>query len=193
VNNPVVLILASGRGERFTASGGTTHKLDALLPSFGDGPKKTVLQSTIDAVIASGVDYHVERCKNPPTTLGMGKTIARAVENTKHAGGWIILPGDLPLIDPKVIAAVALALVEAKGAAIVMPSVVSGSPVHPIGFPKSCFDELVSLEGDRGASQLLKHWPVLKIDIREAFLEGCWLDVDTSKDLDFISKCMTRG
>ena len=29
--HPTVLILASGRGERFTASGGTVHKLKALL------------------------------------------------------------------------------------------------------------------------------------------------------------------
>ncbi|MGH6625834.1 MAG: nucleotidyltransferase family protein, partial [Burkholderiaceae bacterium] len=30
-SSPVVLVLASGRGERFAASGGTVHKLQALL------------------------------------------------------------------------------------------------------------------------------------------------------------------
>lgn len=41
---PVVLILASGRGDCFIAPGGTTHKLHARLGS------KTVLQHTLDAV-----------------------------------------------------------------------------------------------------------------------------------------------
>ena len=40
---PVVLVLASGRGERFAASGGMVHKLRAAL---GD---KTVLEHTLAA------------------------------------------------------------------------------------------------------------------------------------------------
>ena len=48
LNPPTVLILASGRGERFKASGGTVHKLQALLAG------KPVLQHTLDAVRASG-------------------------------------------------------------------------------------------------------------------------------------------
>jgi molybdenum cofactor cytidylyltransferase len=47
LNLPSVLILASGRGERFKASGGTVHKLQALLAG------KPVLQHTLDAVRAS--------------------------------------------------------------------------------------------------------------------------------------------
>ena len=43
---PTVLILASGRGERFKASGGTVHKLQSLLAG------KPVLQHTLDAVRA---------------------------------------------------------------------------------------------------------------------------------------------
>jgi len=31
VNSPIVLVLASGRGERFIASGGAGSKLDAML------------------------------------------------------------------------------------------------------------------------------------------------------------------
>ena len=44
---PVVLVLASGRGERFRASGGTVHKLQALL---GERP---VLAHTLAAVQAN--------------------------------------------------------------------------------------------------------------------------------------------
>ena len=97
---PTVLILASGRGERFLASGGTTHKLKALL---GD---KTVLQHTLDAVKASGLPWHVEDAGHP----GMGDSIAAAVGKTPDAAGWLVLPADLPLVQPETLLRVAAAL-----------------------------------------------------------------------------------
>ena len=48
-SQPTVLILASGRGQRFVASGGIGSKLQAMLHG------KTVLQHTVDAVRASGL------------------------------------------------------------------------------------------------------------------------------------------
>jgi hypothetical protein len=53
-NSPVVIVLASGRGERFVAAGGTGSKLKALLAG------KPVLERTLDAVRASGLPWHVE-------------------------------------------------------------------------------------------------------------------------------------
>ena len=50
---PVVIVLAAGRGERFAESGGTTHKLQALLAG------KPVMQHTLAAVKASGLAFHV--------------------------------------------------------------------------------------------------------------------------------------
>ncbi|MGH8803408.1 MAG: NTP transferase domain-containing protein, partial [Polaromonas sp.] len=50
---PVVIVLAAGRGERFAASGGQVHKLDALLAG------KRVLDHVLDAVRASGLPCHV--------------------------------------------------------------------------------------------------------------------------------------
>ena len=44
---PIVLVLASGRGARFAASGGAVYKLRAPLGA------KTVLEHTLDAVRAS--------------------------------------------------------------------------------------------------------------------------------------------
>lgn len=85
LNPPTVLILASGRGERFKASGGTVHKLQALLAG------KPVLQHTLDAVRASGLPWHVEDAGHP----GMGDRIAAAVRQTVSAAGWLVLPGDL--------------------------------------------------------------------------------------------------
>ena len=87
---PVLLVLASGRGERFTASGGSTHKLQADLGG------KAVLERTLDAVRASGLRWHLEDVGHP----GMGDSIAAAVRATRSASGWMVLPADLPLVQP---------------------------------------------------------------------------------------------
>jgi molybdenum cofactor cytidylyltransferase len=97
---PTALVLASGRGERFLTSGGTTHKLQALLGS------KTVLQHTLDAVRASGLPWHLEDAGHP----GMGDSIAAAVHASSQASGWLIVLGDLPLIRAATLQALAQAL-----------------------------------------------------------------------------------
>jgi HPt (histidine-containing phosphotransfer) domain-containing protein len=73
---PVVLVLASGRGERFRAAGGTTHKLQALLGG------RTVLEHTLAAVRDSGLPWHLEDAGHP----GMGDSIAAAVRATRGGG-----------------------------------------------------------------------------------------------------------
>ena len=118
---PVVLVLASGRGERFIASGGTGSKLRALLGG------KPVLQHTLEAVQASGLPWHLEDAGHP----GMGDTIAAAVRATRDAPGWLVLPGDLPLVRPQTLQAVAHALASHE---VVMP-VFEGRRGHPVGFP----------------------------------------------------------
>src|SRR6476620_5937213 len=116
---PTVLILASGRGERFKASGGKVHKLQALLAG------KPVLQHTLDAVRASGLPWHVEDAGHP----GMGDSIAAAVRATRDAGGWLVLPGDLPLVRPDSLRQVAAALGEHE---VVVPTF-KGERGHPVG------------------------------------------------------------
>ena len=72
------------------ASGGTVHKLQALLAG------RAVLERTLDAVRASGLPWHLEGVGHP----GMGDSIASAVRATADAAGWLVLPGDLPLVLP---------------------------------------------------------------------------------------------
>ena len=86
----VVIVLASGRGARFVASGGTVPKLQAMLAG------RPVLDWTLAAVRASGLRYHLEDAGHP----GMGDSIAAGVRATADAQAWLILPGDLPLIQP---------------------------------------------------------------------------------------------
>lgn len=136
-------MLASGRGERFRAAGGTGSKLQAVLAD------QSVLGHTLDAVRASGLPWHLEDAGHP----GMGDSIAAAVQATKDAVGWLILPGDLPLVQAATLRAVAAALSVKVRAA--QPSF-QGERGHPVGFSADCFAELSSLQGNLGAAPVLK-------------------------------------
>lgn len=169
-SGPVVLVLASGRGERFRASGGQTHKLQADL---GGRP---VLQRTLDAVRASGLAWHLEDRGHP----GMGDSIAAAVRATAQAPGWLILPGDLPLVQPESLQHVAQAL---SVSPVVLPRH-AGEKGHPVGFGAACREGLLALSGDVGAASVLRQWQalgqVLTLDLDDA---GIVTDIDTLDDL----------
>ncbi len=169
--HPLVLVLASGRGTRFRASGGGTHKLQALLAG------KPVLQHTLDAVRASGLPWHLEDAGHP----GMGDSIAAAVRATASAAGWLVLPGDLPLIQPGSLRAVAAAL---QRCAVAIP-LVAGQRGHPVGFAAQCLPDLLALSGEPGAAAVVRKFAAQGA-LSEVLLEdgGAVTDIDTLADLE---------
>ena len=169
-----MLVLASGRGERFFASGGSTHKLRALLAG------KPVLDHVLDAVRASGLPWHLEDAGHP----GMGDSIAAAVRATQDAHGWLVLPGDLPLIESATLCLLADALADLQAGAAgrvqaVIP-VFKGQRGHPVGFLAVCRDSLLRLKGNKGAASVLIGYDAIEIVVNDA---GCVTDVDTVQDL----------
>lgn len=166
MNAPVVLVLASGRGERFLASGGSGSKLQALLAG------RPVLEHTLAAVRASGLPFHVEGAGHP----GMGDSIAAGVRATPGAGGWLVLPGDLPLVAPQSLRAVADAL---QSASVVVPTW-HGTRGHPVGFSARHGAALRSLAGAEGAAAIVRSAQPLTLELDD---EGIVTDVDTLADL----------
>ena len=162
----VVIVLASGRGERFAASGGTVHKLQADLAG------KPVLQRTLDAVRASGLPFHVEDAGHP----GMGDSIAAAVRATADADGWLILPADLPLIQPDTLRQIAAA---PSQQAVVVP-VYQGQRGHPVRFSRACAAQLMALQGQQGAAPVVRAFGATELVVNDA---GCVTDIDTLEDL----------
>jgi len=171
VAQPVVLVLASGRGERFAASGGAVHKLSALLNG------KTVLEHTLAAVRASGLPWHLEDAGHP----GMGDSIAAAVRATVDAPGWLVLPGDLPLVQPDTLRTIAAALADCT---VAVP-VYQGERGHPVGFAAQCLLGLLALRGEQGAASVVRgqaeQGRVRLVDVNDA---GTVTDVDTVQDLE---------
>ena len=184
-----MLVLASGRGERFLASGGSTHKLRALLAG------KPVLDHVLDAVRASGLPWHLEDAGHP----GMGDSIAAAVRATRDASGWLVLPGDLPLIESATLCLLAVALArelergagETKAGAaagladevgscdVVIP-VFNGQRGHPVGFSAACRDSLLNLKGNQGAARVIRTCKAIEIIVDDV---GTVTDIDTVQDL----------
>lgn len=163
---PTVLVLASGRGERFVASGGSGSKLQADLGG------KTVLQRTLEAVQASGLCWHLEQAAH----AGMGDAIAAAVRATREAAGWLVLPGDLPLVAPATLVLLAQAAPEAE---VLLP-VHAGQRGHPVRFARACGAALASLQGPVGATSVVARFRAMPWPVDDA---GCVTDIDTLADL----------
>lgn len=174
-----VLVLASGRGERFRASGGQGSKLQALLAG------KPVLQHTLDAVKASGLRWHVEDAGH----AGMGDSIAAAVRATEDAEGWLVLPGDLPLVQPASLLQVAQGLAQAP---VVVPFH-QGERGHPVGFRAAeCGAALRALQGPEGAASIVRQHAasLLKLELEDA---GIVTDIDTLDQLAAAERRFNRA
>lgn len=190
MSQPVVLLLAAGKSERWRAAGGAGHKLDAPL---GDS---TVFAHALTRAIASGYEVRVAISKSTPpavaamcrmlgiTTLtctgGMGDVIAQAVRQTFSESGWLIAPADMPFIDKAAYAAVARALMQPGSDTTIAAPCFSDQRGHPVGFAASLRDELVALAGDTGARSVLARHVVTRINVDDP---GILLDIDSPSDL----------
>ncbi|OUM03362.1 nucleotidyltransferase family protein [Variovorax sp. JS1663] len=168
---PTVIVLASGRGERFRAAGGSGSKLHAALAD------RTVLEHTLAAVRASGLPWHLEDAGHP----GMGDSIAAAVRATGDAAGWLVLPADLPLVLPSTLQAVARAL---GGPVQAAQPHHRGERGHPVGFAAACGPRLSALAGPQGAAPVLRALreagAVAEVEVDDI---GILTDIDTPEQL----------
>lgn len=170
-DGPVVIVLAAGRGRRFRASGGAGSKLHADLNG------KPVLDHVLAAVERTGLNHHVVLHAGGD---GMADSIAAGVRATASAPGWLILPGDLPLIGAPSLLRVAQALAEQP---VVVPTF-QGERGHPVGFARECFDALATLSGEAGAASVVQRY---RQEGRALLLPlddpGILTDIDTLSDL----------
>jgi molybdenum cofactor cytidylyltransferase len=185
---PNVIVLAAGRGRRK----GEPHKLEQRL---GGG---NVLATTLRHAIESGLPTAVVTTTSllPAVTpllarrdivilddeeagRGIGHSIAAGVAERAAAPGWLILPGDMPLVLPETMRAVAAAL-EHHPVAYAQHR---GRRGHPVGFSAELYSELVALVGDEGARRLVARYPAFAADVDDP---GVLVDVDTADDLEAV-------
>jgi molybdenum cofactor cytidylyltransferase len=191
MSGAVVVVLAAGRGSRFR---GGEHKLAQALGGA------SVLATTLSQVLASGLPIVVvttaalaDIARGSVATrdivilpdvdaggsqaLGMGYSIASGVSARPDAGGWLILPGDMPLVKPQTLQAVARDLRDHT----IAYAQHHGLRGHPVGFSAELYSELAALGGDDGARRILARYPAHGIEVDDP---GVLIDIDTEADLE---------
>jgi molybdenum cofactor cytidylyltransferase len=183
---PAIIVTAAGAGSRF---GGPVHKLDQ---AFGDS---TVLATTVGHAVQTLLPVVVVTTAGRAALLGdllaardivvlseaeaargMGASIATGVAERSGAPGWLVLPGDMPLVQPETVLAVAGALAHHP----VAYAQYRGRRGHPVAFAGELYSELMQLSGDDGARRVMLRYPAHGQDVDDA---GVLLDVDTPADL----------
>jgi molybdenum cofactor cytidylyltransferase len=185
-----VIVLAAGRGSRFQAA---DHK---LAQRFGDS---SVLATTLANALASRLHVVVVTtsmfadvaCSSVAArdvvvlpevgapgsgSLGMGVSIAAGVSACPNARGWLVLPGDMPLVRASTLVAVAQAL-DHHPVAFAQHL---GRRGHPVGFAAELYSELTALSGDEGARRLVARYPAFAVELDDP---GVLVDIDTQDDL----------
>ncbi len=185
----VALVLAAGHARRFGAD-----KRLAMLPN-GD----TVISATLRAIAAAGLDCIVVQSEARPlppglssdpapasllipeavAARGIGASLATAARTLPDDTDIIVCLADMPHVQPSTYAAIAAAL---KPGRIVCPRH-AGRRGNPVGFAADFRRELMLLDGDRGARDLLQRHDACVdfIDVDDA---GIHIDIDLPGDLD---------
>ncbi len=181
------ILLAAGSASRF-GSNKLLHPLLTGVPIAVTAARKlkSILPFSI-AVVRPGADelaallrnegFEVVVCANADE--GMGASLARAVQATGEAAGYVVALADMPYIRPSSLQAV-------------LDGVLGGAPLvapyfrtyrgHPVGIGGQYRSELLAASGDEGARKLLQRHAseLVKIPVGDP---GVVRDVDTPADL----------
>jgi molybdenum cofactor cytidylyltransferase len=199
-SRPAVIVLAAGTGSRFGASG---HKLMQHLGAFSvlGTTLRQVLSTHLPVVVvtteglADAASHHVASRDvvvvpavgtSTSQPLGMGYSIAMGVAARPHANGWLVLPGDMPMVQPRTLLAVAAALDHYP----IAYAQHRGRRGHPVGFGAELYSELVKLSGDEGARRLIARYPAHGVEVNDP---GVLIDVDTEADLEQVRLAYAPG
>ena len=190
-----VVVLAAGRSERFGAGRhklaqplGASSVLAQTLARAIASHLRTVVVTTAafvdvarSSVAARDVVVLPDAGSDGNASLGMGTSIAAGVRASADSAGWLVLPGDMPLVQPATLLAVARAL-DHHAVAYAQHG---GRRGHPVGFAAELYPELTELSGDEGARRIIARYPAVAVELDDP---GILVDIDTEDDLDALRR-----
>lgn len=173
---PTIIVLAAGPASRFGAQG---HKLAQVLG------RRTVLGTTLHQALATGwpVAVVVTPALVPlsaplvatrdlvvldeaDAAQGLGACVAAAVVARGDAAGWVLLPGDMPQIQPAALTRIGQAIQEHPAA----HAQHQGHADYPLAFAAELYSELARLRGDQGPRRLLARYPAVAVELGDPAL-----------------------
>jgi molybdenum cofactor cytidylyltransferase len=192
LGNWSALILAGGAGRRFGGDGAGGK----LLADLGGAP---VIRRVADAVRSvgfgevisitgaedanirsalAGADLSV--CHAPDWAEGMAASLRAGIAALgPKAEGVCVFLGDMPLV-PVGLCGALVEAAQASGYAA-RPRC-DGKPGHPVAFTRAAFPDLMALQGDQGATALLKAYAE-RVAYCDTADSGVLHDIDTPEDL----------
>jgi CTP:molybdopterin cytidylyltransferase MocA len=171
------VVLAAGGSTRFGSPkqlariGGETllERASRAAREAGCSPVVVVLGASSDLIQRSCLLSDVQVLLNEDWRSGMGSSISCGVRTLRDVDGCVLMTCDMPRVSAE-----HLRLLMASGD--VTASAYAGRNGVPAYFPVLMFEELMKLQGDAGARDLLR-------TARCVELEGGEWDVDTPDDL----------
>ena len=191
------VVLAAGRSSRFRAGGGSD--VTKLVAKIDDEPivrrvaKAAVAAKASPVVVVTGyergaveeavADLGVELAFNPGFASGLASSLSVGLSAMpRDVVGAIVLLGDMPWIEARLIDALIDAFLAWKDALAVIP-LREGRRGNPVLLGRGLFEAAMSLEGDEGARRLIDALSASELVELEATGAGVTFDVDTPEDL----------
>ena len=185
-----MIVLAAGQGSRFEAA---EHKLAQRVrrgERAGDDAANAIASRLPVVVVTTAAFADVARSSVASRDVVVlpevgapargaarhGRVDRRRRRRWPNAGGWLVLPGDMPLVRPATLRRSRSALDHHP----VAYAQHRGRRGHPVGFAAELYSELVALSGDEGARRLVARYPAFAVELDDP---GMLIDIDTEADL----------
>jgi molybdenum cofactor cytidylyltransferase len=135
-----------------------------------------------DRVEAALAGLPVRFVHNPDFAQGLGTSLRTGIAAVPpEADGAIVCLGDMPQVDAALIDRLVVAFDPGKGALVVMPTI-DGKRGNPVLWSRRFFPELMAIEGDVGARNLISRYSEAVAEVPVSG-NAALVDVDTPEAL----------
>jgi molybdenum cofactor cytidylyltransferase len=191
------VILAAGQSSRFRAGSGLdltklvaridgkpiVRRIAEAALAAKARPVVVVTGYARDVVEAAVVDLDVRLTFNPKFATGLASSLKAGLTATpSDAAGALVLLGDMPWIEPRLIDALIDAFLMRKDALAAIPSH-EGQRGNPVLLGRGLFEAAMRLTGDEGARRLIGALSASELIEVETPETGVTFDIDTPDDL----------